>query len=708
MNGNGKMNGKQYWRSLDELAESPDFRTMVENEFPSQLPKVLSPVSRRQFLKVMGASMAMLGIAGCRWPSEEIVPFAGRPRNVDPGVPKLYATSVEMDGFGVPLVATSYDGRPVKVDGNDKHPMSLGGSSARVQASVLDLYDPDRSTHPVLTRDGKSRSATWSEFDAFAAAMGKDSRGEGFRILAEPSLSPTRMRLKARLLAAYPRARWYDWAPFPATGGDYRAVPKLENAEVIVSLDDDLLMDHPGALANTRHWARKRRGEDGTMNRLWVVESGFSVTGGAADHRLGVKPSRVPAVAAALYAAVVEKPIEGLPEADFVARMAEDLKANRGRCLVTTGAGQDPLVHEAVQRLNLALGNVWKTVDWATERDPSGLEALIAEMRAGTVSTLLILGGNPAFTAPADLDFAAALSKVDTSIHLAPGVDETSSLCSWHLNAAHYLESWDDVRAFDGTPGVVQPLIRPLYDGRTASEVLARFVGGPARKGYDLVRETWKDLFLAGGDFERGWRRVLHNGFGPTGPKGTAPLIESWKPEAREKVLGFARATPAEGMEVVFRADPCVGDGRQANNGWLQELPDPMTKLVWDNPALVSPADGKALGVKSGDRVKIAVGDRSVTVPVWIQPGLPKGSITLHAGNGRPMGGRVADGSGFDVYPLRGTDGMAFAAATVEKAAGSTKLACTHNHHAIDPIGESEAEKRMHRLIREATLEEYV
>jgi len=701
MNGNGK----SYWRSLDELADSADFRKMVSNEFPSQLPKVLSPVSRRQFLKVMGASMALMGLAGCRWPVEEIVPFASRPRNMEPGVPKIYATSREVNGFGVPLTATSYDGRPVKVDGNPDHPMSMGGSSAQTQASILDLYDPDRSTHPV--KDGAG--AAWPDFDAFAAGVtAKNARGEGLSVLAEPSHSPTRDRLKAAFLDRYPAAKWHEHTPFPAAGGHgYRAVPKLENARVIVCLDDDLLMEHPAALANTRHWAKRRRAEDGTMNRLWIVESGFSVTGGAADHRLPVKPSRIPAVAAGLYAAISGKPVEGLPEADFVARMAADLGANPGASLVTAGAGQPADVHEVVRRMNLALSNVGKTVDWASQRDAEGIEALATEMRAGRVETLLILGGNPVFTAPADLSFADALAKVGTSIHLSPSADETSALCTWHLPKAHYLESWDDVRSFDGTPAVVQPLIRPLYDGRTASEVLARFVPGFATKGHDLVRATWKKFYLRSGDFESAWKKVLHDGFLTGGPIPAMPMIGMDSPWTADALAAPAKAKPTDGMEVVFRVDASVGDGRQANNGWLQEMPDPMTKLTWDNPALVGPADAKALSLESGDHVKITVGDRDLTVPVWVQPGIPAGSVTLPVGNGRANGGRVADGSGFDLYPLRTTAGMTWAKATVTKVEGHSELACTHNHHAIDPVGAKEVERRMHRLIREATLEEY-
>jgi len=431
------------------------------------------------------------------------------------------------------------------------------------------------------------------------------------------------------------------------------------------------------------------------------------VTGGAADHRLPVKPSRIGAVAAGLYAAVTDKPVKGLPEADFVAKVAADLRANPGRSIVTAGAGQPAEVHELVRRLNMMLRNAGKTVTWASRRDADGIGALAAEMHAGEVVALLILGGNPVFDAPADLAFAEALAKVGSSIHLSRSVDETSALCSWHLPAAHYLESWDDVRSFDGTPGVVQPLLRPLYDGRTANEVLGRFVPGHRKKGYDLVRDTWKKFYLRSGDFERSWRKVLHDGFLTGGPIPAMPMIAADSPWTEDVLIDPAKKAPAEGMEVVFRADLSVGDGRYANNGWLQEMPDPMTKLTWDNPALVGPADAKALGLESGDHLKITVGDREVTVPAWVQPGVPAGAITLCVGNGRPRGGRVADGSGFDLYPLRTTAGMTWAPAIVEKVRGSSKLACTHNHHAIDSVGVKEVERRMHRLIREATLKEY-
>ena len=703
--GAGKATGRSWWRSLDERADSPEFRKFVEAEFPSEAPKLLDDVSRRQFLKVMGASMALLTLAGCRWPEEEIVPYSHRPAGAVPGQAKEFASTMELGGVGFPVIARSYDGRPVKVDGNPDHPASLGASTAMVQASILELYDPDRSRGP--RRAGKS--ASFLDFEEFARTRfaGLENGGAGFRVLSEASSSPTLAALKAQLATRFPKAVWVEYEPFSreaereALEGIRRAHLKLDAADVIVSLDDDFLGDHPDAVALTRAFAARRR-PDGKMNRLHVVESAMTVTGGMADHRYPMKPSAIAALASKLH--------EEITAGAATHPVAADLLAHPGTSVVTAGENASPDLHRLAFALNRALGNVGKTVEYTMLAAPSKLGSrpahrqaladLVAEMGRGEVSTLLILGGNPVFAKPGAVGFAEALKKVGTSIHLSLYRDETSALCTWHLNRAHWLESWGDALAWDGSRCLVQPLIRPLYEGRTPIEVLATVLGLPERKGYDLVRSTWQGV-LGGIGFEKPWRKALHDGFlaGSAAKPATAP---------GSAVVPEIAAAASDGWELVVKRDPKLSDGRFANLGWLQELPEPVTKLTWDNAALLSPTDADRMGIRSGDHIEVGVkaGDytASVTLPAHVQPGQAAGTVIVFAGNGRPAGGRVATGSGVDVYPLLTSETPAV---TVKKAGGRTELACTQDHHAIDAVGKREVDRRLHELIREATLEEY-
>jgi len=690
--------GRTWWRSLDELEGSEEFKKFVDAEFPSQAPKLLDAVSRRNFLKVMGASMAIMTLAGCRWPEEEIVPFAHRPENTTPGIPKTFASTMELGGIGTPVLVKSYDGRPIKVDGNGEHPAGSRGSTAVTQASVLGLYDPDRATRP--TKAGKIQS--WSSFDSFISShFAALSDGSNLRVLSEATSSPTLLDLRARFSKRFLKATWHEYEPFArdnereglkaATGKPHRAHLLLKNARLIVSLDDDILGDHPDAVRLTGEFAKHRRAENGEMNRLYVAESTLTVTGGAADHRLPMTVARVTQLAMTLHAEVTagqgEHPI------------AKELLATRKFSVVTAGPHLPPEVHHAVFLINLALGNVgWSVVYNEEPERPSYLEdlrALAGDMSAGKVDTLLILGGNPVFNAPGDVDFAGALKKVKTSVHLSLAADETSAFCTWLAPRAHWLESWGDTRTANGTICPIQPLIRPLFTGKTPAELIALATRDQVKKGYDLVRRTWSAMVGEIG-FERKWRQALHDGYLPQ---------EGWKvvtPRAVNRTVAAA-GEATSGTEVVIRRDGRLHDGRFANLGWLQELPEPATKLTWDNAALVSIADGKKWGVKTNDHVKITRAGKSVTIPVFILPGQAEGSVALYAGNGRTKGGRVADGAGTDVYPLlAGTGGF-----TVSKAPGHTRLASTMNHHAIDTVGAKEVQLRAHELIKQATLEEY-
>ncbi len=538
-----KHDGARYWRSLDELAQTPEFQEAVRREFPNDDFDRLPPATRRQFLKVMGASLAMAGLTACRWPKETIVPFAHRPEGRTPGVPEHFATSIELGGAALGMLVTSFDGRPIKAEGNPLHPDSLGALSAVAQAQVLELYDPERSRRLLQREGGQAFAREWPDFERAAAELFAGA-GDGVAVLAEACSSPTRSRLRAAFLAARPGARWYEYEPVSrdaeregarlAFGEPLRGHADLSRAAVVACLDADPLFDHPAALRMARGFAAARDPEHGAGARLYVAESSFSLTGARADHRVAVAAGRVPALLAQVARRLVaEHDIElppaaasfaALPaapgserERHFVELLADDLAAHRGSSALLVGPRQAPAVHALAALLNLALGNAGATVAFTAEPEPErpphleAIAALAGRIREGSVRTLLILGGNPAYDAPADLGFAELLGRVPVSIRLGLHEDETSAHCSWHLPRAHALESWGDGRAWDGTVTLRQPLIEPLYGGRSEIEVLAVAHGAGSVKGHELVRETVRGLAPAG-DFESFWARALHDG----------------------------------------------------------------------------------------------------------------------------------------------------------------------------------------------------
>ncbi len=743
--------GAAYWRSLDELADTPEFRAFVEKEFASYAPELLTSPTRRQFLKVMGASLALAGaggLVGCRWPKETILPFAKNPAGRIPGVPVKYATAMDLGGAATGLLVSSYDGRPIKIEGNPDHPASRGATDGLTQAAILEMYDPDRSTGPAQRNGDALEPRDAAQFAAFARPHfdGLKARGgEGLAVLAEPGSSPTLADVRARFLAAFPKARWFEYAAISrdnqregtrlAFGQPHRVHPRfdLEHAHVIVSLDSDFLMAHPTGVADTRDFARHRGGKDGEMSRLFVIESAYTITGSNADERHQARPSDIPIIAAKLAAALVKAGV-ALPEtlglagklaayeshacaAPYVDAIAAQLKAHAGHSLIVAGLRQPPEVHALVAVLNEALGNAGKTVTYTLETDAerqphaAALAALSAELGGGKVDTLLILGGNPAYAAPGDLKFAEAIGKAKTSIHLGLYADETAARCAWHVNAAHFLESWSDARGFDGTYSVVQPLIEPLFGGMTAAQLLAMTYNDEAAAPYDLVRRTFKAQFAASGDMEEAWRQTLHDGLlRNTAFAAASPTVTSGDWEARLSARAAAWKAPAAGgLEVAFAPDYRVYDGRFANNGWLQELPDPMTKLVWDNAALLSPATARQLGVVDGEWLTISAGGASVRIMALVQPGHAAGVATLALGGGRQRGGRVAEGAGVDVSPLRRSDAFDWLeGATAQKAGGSKKFARTQDHHAIrSEIGDWGKQERLPQLVREVSFEEF-
>jgi MoCo/4Fe-4S cofactor protein with predicted Tat translocation signal len=732
------------WRSLDDLAGDPAYRALVQREFPEHADEMLAP-TRRDFLRLMGASVALAGMTACRrWPEELIVPLAHRPPGYVPGGTLQYATSFELGGAAVGLLVTSYDGRPIKIEGNPAHPQSLGATDPLAQAAVLQLYDPDRSTDIVERgADGKAATRDKDAFAAFASphfAALRASSGQGLRVLAEPSSSPTLADLKAAFAATFPKAVWVEWDPLSkdaaregsalAFGRPLRAHLALEHADVIAAFDADILFDDPAALANARAWGKRRRAADGTMNRLYAIEPAFSLTGASADHRIAVAAALVPAalarVAAELLRGGVALPAGTDAISGAIARcasdpvddprlatLAKDLLAAKGRGVIAVGPRQPAAAHALAHLLNAALGNAGAAV-WYSE-DPDGsrpshresIAKLAAEIGAGLVDTVVVLGGNPAFDVPAELDFARKLSRVKTTVRLGLYDDETSAACRWHLPQAHLLEAWGDARGWDGTAGVVQPLIEPLYDGRSAIELVATMIDPKPVSGYELVRKSW-GARLPGADFEKRWRRVVHDGVaeGTRFPEVAPRLASGW--EGALSSLAGAHKPGGSSMEVVFTRGSGVYDGRFANLGWLVELPDPITKLTWDNAALVSPNDAKALGVAAdGDLLTISAHGAELAIPAFVVPGQAEGSIALALGWGRTRAGRVGTGIGLDVNPLRPNDSPWRIEAKVARAAGSRELATTQDHHIVDTLGKREERTRAEELVRTGSLATY-
>jgi MoCo/4Fe-4S cofactor protein with predicted Tat translocation signal len=719
--------GRAYWRSLEEAAQTPEFEAMVHREFPQLASEWTGDgVSRRKFLQLMSASVAFGGLVACtRQPLEKIVPYVVQPEEIVPGRPLYFATGMERDGFALGLLAESHMGRPTKIEGNPQHPASLGATDLFAQASVLDLYDPDRSQ----TVKELGRIRTWG---AFRDAIGRGMQPAGapeptrLRLLTGPLTSPTEARLIASILAEHPTAAWHQYAPAAshhrltadaaAFGRALSTRYDFTRADVVLSLDADFLTQGPGAVRYARDFMSRRRPRLGTadINRLYALETTPSATGTVADHRVPVSTAELGAFTAAL-AAELDATSRGTGRwTELAAIVARDLESRRGRCLVVAGEQTSVEVQVLAHWLNEQLGNVGGTVTYhepveaRPEDGVASLRQLAAAMQAGEVDLLVILGTNPVYDAPADLDFAGALRKVAQSVQLSLHEDETTELCRWHVPAAHYLEAWGDHRAYDGTVTLTQPLIEPLYGGKTASEVLALFTPDGEQPADALLRATWSPRLAPG--FERAWRRCLHDGLVPDTAAAAVEVSASATAAAAARDA-LERRQPPE-VEICFRPDPTIFDGRFANNGWLQECPKPLSKLTWDNPLLVSPALAERLGLANGQVVEMTVGDRSLEAPVWVHPGQPEASVTLTLGYGRRRCGRVAAGTGFDAGRLRTSRGMWSAPVSLAARDREVVLASTQMHSNIEASayqganleGRTAAERH---LVRQATVAEF-
>jgi molybdopterin-containing oxidoreductase family iron-sulfur binding subunit len=730
-----KLTGRLYWRSLGEYADTPEFREYLHREFPEQASEWNDPKGRRQFLKLMSASLALAGVSACtKQPPEKIIPYVRQPEELVPGRPLFFATAYPFGGVATPVLVESHEGHPTKVEGNPEHPAGLGGSDVFAQAAILGLYDPDR-LQTVLYR-GDVRG--WSDF--VTAVKGhlnaqKVTQGAGLRFLTETITSPSVAEQITLIRQAYPQAKWHRWDAVNRDGAREAArqiaghaadpIFHFDKADVIVTLDADFVASGPASIRYSRDFAARRRAgveaePAGTaphapiMNRLYAIESTPTLTGAKADHRLALRASEIEAAARALSGGDAGS-LSNSRAQKFLVTVAADLQAHRGRSLVIAGDSQPAAVHQLAHALNVSLGNVGTTVTYipAVDINPedqlASMKDLTQAMDAGHVDLLVILGGNPVFTAPSDLAFADKLAKVPLSISYGLYADETSVRCHWNLPEAHAFESWSDARAYDGTVTVMQPLIAPLYEGRTLQEVFATFIDAQTgRSAHDLLKDYWTRAYTGSvGGFtitdstgqtfksaESMWKHVLHDGWvpgtgaGAPGAEDAGQVMEAGK-SAPPTSGPQPPASTATGLEIIFRPDPTIWDGRYANIGWLQELSKPLTKATWDPAAWMSKPTADAKGLRDGDLAELRYRGNTAKLPVIVVPGHPDNAVTVFFGYGKQVTGRVSAPSepvanDFDVFRLRTSDALWFGSGLEIARAGRYAVSRTQEHHLME------------------------
>jgi molybdopterin-containing oxidoreductase family iron-sulfur binding subunit len=742
--------GREFWRSLEEMADTERFRELLHREFPaldaSQTdPSLLDPVGRRNFLKLMSASLAFAGLTACtRQPLERLVPYVRTPDGLIPGKPQFYATAMTLGGVASGLLVESHEGRPTKIEGNPDHPGSRGGTTVYEQASILQLYDPDRSQSNLFLGDPH----TWGDFlNKLRAAMDgqRTKQGAGLRILTETLTSPTFADQMKKLMAEFPQAKWVVYEPASRDGarvggqmvfGQFvNTIYQFDKADVVLSLDADFLTTGPGSVRYARDFMSKRKLLQGgqEMNRLYSVESMLTTTGGKADHRLPLKASEVESFARAVANHLgVSVPAGGNlsgEAAKFAEIVAKDLKASGGRSIVIAGEYQPASIHAIAHAINNALGNIGATVVITDpiEAQPvdqlASISELVTDMNAERIDLLVIIDANPVYNAPIfkdektgkDLTFLDAMKKVALRVHLGLYNDETAANCQWHIAETHYLESWGDARAYDGTASIIQPLILPLYNGKSPHELLAAMINQAGRTSYDIVRDYWKTQL--GANFEEAWKQALNDGLIPNTalPAKTVAPNSAWASSLQPVKSGQ--------YEIAFRLDPHIHDGRFANNSWLQETPKPLTKITWDNFAIISAKTANDLGLAPPEEpyhanarmMKLVHAGKELSIPAWVQPGHPDNTVTVFLGYGRQRAGSVGSNIGFNTYLLRTANAPWFTTENVkfEVGEGSYQLASTQEHFNIDTshidvdmfLGKDDLTGR--HIVRTATLEEY-
>lgn len=691
--------GRASWQALERVAASPEFTAFLNSRYPS-LGGLLSGTGRRRILQVMAASFAFGGLAGrARAGSEDqIVPYVRQPTGLTPTVPLSYASATLLDGLANGVLVTTFDGRPIKIEGNPDHPWSRGGTDLFGQASVLGLYDPDRS-QAVQHLGG---AADWDSFrmamtTPFAALHA--TRGKGLRLLTGPVTSPTLIAQIERMKSALPEMHWHSHAPAGREAiyaGAQQALGKpletrwnFDKANLIVSLDGDFLDSGPQQVGASRAWveARRRSLREGPLLAMHAVAPSPTLTSAKADYHLTVAQHELLPLANAL---LTKRRGGETPIAQWTDTVVAALEGAQGRSIVLAGTHQPAEVHAATHRINAAYGNIGTTVVYTqpvvAQAEP--LQELVEAMRQGEVAMLVILDTNPVYTAPADSDFGHLLSRVALKVHAGLHFDETAVLSDWHVPLSHPLECWGDARSLDGTASVIQPTIQPLYDGRSAIEILSMLTDAEPQSGYDIVRAFWRGQM--GNDFDSGWRQTLVSGF----VRNSAFPVLDITPAT--KAPSAAPSPAVAGLQVLFRPDPTIWDGRFANNAWLQELPKPLTQTVWENVISISPNLAARQSLSNGDIVEVEVAKRQLRGPAWIQPGQHDDVITLRLGYGRRKVGSVGDGIGYDAYGLRGsTAPWQVAGATLKRAGDSGSVATTqqlddqegHEYVRVQPVG---------------------
>ncbi|MBL8087341.1 MAG: TAT-variant-translocated molybdopterin oxidoreductase [Chthonomonas sp.] len=680
--------GKEFWRSLEQVAETPEFQAWVEDEFPNR--RSIAELDRRSFLKFMGASMLLAGVGGCRslrLPSEHALPYTKMPEDLVPGMPMQFTTAFEHNGTVMGLVVESHEGRPTKIDGLEAHPNSLGSSNHFAQAELLGLYDPDRF-EGVLH---KGQASQWELFTKNIRASIDELKplgGAGLYVVLESNSSPTIQRLAKKIANNLPNARiaTYDAVGHEsereglntAFGQPARAHYDLTKASVVLSLDADFLYSMGDSVRLSREFMDGRRvqGTDvANMNRLYAAEATPTTTGAMADHRISLKPHTIEAlarqVAAELGVSVADVPNDTAIPTAWVKEVAKDLLSKGSRAVVMAGQFTSPAVHALAAAMNSKLGS--QCVHYlAAPAQGIDLKTLHADLYAEKAKVLIMLGGDPAYTGPADLILENLIKRVPVSVHHTQYFNQTSKVSTWVTGDSHFLEAWGDLRAMDGTTSVVQPLIAPLHDTKSRIEFLGLLLSD-ARGGYDIVRET-HGVTPAN---ESAWTELLN-----TGVQAGAALPASLIPAGQ---MNLGPSPKPKGTTIVFRPDPTIWDGRYANNGWLQELPKVMTTLTWENAALISPSMAQTLDVRDGDHVSVEVSGGRVVIPAMISVGHPDDSVTLHLGYGRTEIGSIGEGAGANAYFVRSSTTLWHADdATIKRASGRSELALTQTHHSME------------------------
>lgn len=716
-----------YWKSLKDISSEEDYNRFLKQSDHNED----NGLSRRNFLSLIAASVALAGLEGCKKPVQKIIPYVEAEIGTIPGIPKYYASTIPWKNNALGVVIENHDERPVKVEGNEKHPSTLGKSNAFSQASTIEMYDPDRARG--VKYDGKK--VDWSEYLKFAKDINKGD-GKGLAVLMQESSSPTIKSIQNDFKTKFPSASWVSYESVnnenlykgieKAFSKKLQPIYRLENAQIIVSLGSDFLGVDDNNIYNTRKFAQNRDivDENSTMNRLYVAESSITSTGSSADHRLNIPQHEMESILAELSYEL--KKLGLSVDANkvkssnnlWIKAAAEDLMSNRGDSIILGGSQLSPEFHQLIALLNNQLNAPvdYYPLSLSQVSSLADFKSLCDDIKNNKIKNLIILGANPVYDSPADFNFGDLLKNVPNSVHLTNILDETSKLCSWNIAMTHYFECWGDAMSYDGFVSIVQPQIMPLFDSKSAIQVLTPLVYSKELSSYDTVKNVWKSDIVKSGNFEREWEKILHDGL----YKNTIIKKEQVRPSSKTSTTQLNNFIKLDDnkFEIVFNASSSVYDGRFANNGWLQEIPKPVTSLTWDNAALISIKVAKKLNIKNGQMIEIKIDNKSIKLPAWITPGQNQKSISLELGYGREFQGRLGNGVGFNVYPLRMSNNPSYSLnASISVLDETYPLASTQDHHGLeqdqyaapgfDKLSNNEVQSRIPELVKQSTLDYY-